>query len=208
MFDYSQIYLTPHPDVHASPNLSPKAAPEPTYPALHPPAFEPQRASPYPSELESITTGSDNERVFSSGDEDSMGFHSDTIPDSVSQSATMSGDPGVPDLEAERLFVALPPSEITKQSLLPLGEVIPTDHAVNHQFRMEYLLMVWTAFLHQEMITPTLWSPSITSPLQWQSERIGHGSIIFLHHLLLQPSLKISIVNRLGPNWLPRRWNN
>lgn len=125
MFDYSQIYLTPHPDVHVSPNLSPKAVPEPAFPAPHPPAFDPQRISPYPSEPESTTAGSDSERVFSSGDEDSMGFHSDTLLDSVSQTATMSGDPSTPGLEVERIFVDLPASEITKQSLLPLGEIIP-----------------------------------------------------------------------------------
>jgi Septation protein etd1 len=124
MFDCSQIYITPQPDVHVSPNLLPKDLPQPHSPAPQPSAFQPQRASLSPSDPASTTFSSDNERVFSSGDEDSLEFQSDTAYDSVATRATMSSNSGLPGLEIERLFDETPP-EATKHSFLPLEDLIP-----------------------------------------------------------------------------------
>jgi Septation protein etd1 len=130
MFDCSQNYSPPHPDIHASdvhtsPTLSPKPGLQPALPAPQPPAYQPERTSLSPSEPGSTTFGSDNDRVFSSGDEDSMEFQSDTAYDSVSTRATMSGHPGLPGLAIERLFDDEPVPEANKHTVLPLEEQIP-----------------------------------------------------------------------------------
>jgi Septation protein etd1 len=128
MFDCSQVYCTPLPDTRASPDLFPQAAPPPAaLPTLEPPSYHPHRTSLNPSELTSTTSGSDNERVFSSGDEDSMGFQSDTAYDSGIMRATMNSDSDLSGHERERLFDNSLVSETTKQSLLPLKELIPCD---------------------------------------------------------------------------------
>ena len=124
MFDYSQIYLPPQPDVHASPSLPPRDVSEPQSPVPRPSAFQPQRASLSPSDPASTTFSSDNERVFSSGDEDSLGFQSDTAYDSVATTATINSNSGLPGLEIERLFDESSP-EATKHSFLPLEDLIP-----------------------------------------------------------------------------------
>lgn len=54
-----------------------------------------------------------------------MGFHSDTAYDSIGTSTTMNSKSDLPGLEIERLFDDIPAPAATKQSLLPLEELIP-----------------------------------------------------------------------------------
>jgi Septation protein etd1 len=125
MFDCSQIYSTTQTDAHDSPKLSPKAAPPPDYAAPQTPSYVPPISSLNYSLPTSTTSGSDNERVFSSGDEDSMEFNSDTAYDSILTKATMSNNSDLPRLEIDRMFGDSPVPEATKQSLPLLEELIP-----------------------------------------------------------------------------------
>ena len=128
ILDCSQIYFAPEADVHTSPTISPKAVPQPVDPALQPPSYSLQRTSLNHSEPTSTTSGSENERVFSSGDEDSMEFQSDTAYDSMATRATMSSNSDLPGLEIERLFDASSAPEATKPSLIPSDELVLRSH--------------------------------------------------------------------------------
>jgi hypothetical protein len=125
MFDCSQLYSTAQANAHDSPNLSPKAAPQPDYPAPQTPSYVTPISSLKYSLPTSTTSGSDNERVFSSGDEDSMEFQSDTAYDSILTKATMSSNSDLPGLEIDTLFGGSSVSEATKQSLPLLEGLIP-----------------------------------------------------------------------------------
>ena len=125
MFDCSQLYSTTQADAHLSPSLSSKAAPQQDYAAPQTPSYVPPMSSLNYSLPTSTTSGSDNERIFSSGDEDSMEFQSDTAYDSISSKATMSNNSDLPRLEIDRLFGDSPVPEATKQSLPLLEELIP-----------------------------------------------------------------------------------
>jgi Septation protein etd1 len=125
MFDCSQVYPSPQANVHASPNLLPKATAQPDSSPPLPPVQQTQRTSLSLSEPTSTTFGSDNERVFSSGDEESMEFQSDTAYDSVATRATMSSGCALSGLEIERLFDGSLPSEVKSHSFLPFEELLP-----------------------------------------------------------------------------------
>lgn len=125
MVDCSPIYVTPHPALQHSPDSSPKALSQPDSAVPEPAAFQPQRASLSPSDPASTAFSSDNERVFSSGDEDSMEFQSDTAYDSVATRARMGSNSGLNGLEIERLFDHSSSPETAKPPLLALKELIP-----------------------------------------------------------------------------------
>ncbi|KAF7513305.1 hypothetical protein GJ744_009726 [Endocarpon pusillum] len=125
MLDCSQGYHPPQPDPHASPDPPPEADPQPPFSVLRPSSCSLQRTSMNLSEPASTTSGSENERLFSSGDEDSMEFQSDTAYDSMATRATTSSNSDLPGLEIERLFDNSPAAKIKKETLLSLEQLIP-----------------------------------------------------------------------------------
>ena len=107
MFDCAQVCLPSPSDVHVSSDFSSKTIP-------HPPFLDSAKARPAPtdraslsfSEPASTAFGSDNDKVFSSGDEDSLEFQSDTAHDSVASRAVMSTNPGQSGVDIQNLFKA------------------------------------------------------------------------------------------------------
>jgi Septation protein etd1 len=123
MFEWAHICLTPQSDTPPSPNLSFKLVSRPLSPSpqsLDPPS---NRVSLSPSEPASTTFGSENEQLFSSGDEDSMEFQSDTAYDSMATRTTVSSESGLPGSKIETMFDE-PPIDATKDALLPLEDNI------------------------------------------------------------------------------------
>lgn len=127
MFDYSHLYYSSQPDIQPSPSLSPERLSPPNSPAPTPLTFLPPRASLSSSDPASTTFGSENERIFSSGDEDSMEFLSDTAYDSVATRTTLNSNDGLPGLEIQKLFEGSPPPESTKHPFIPLEHLLAHD---------------------------------------------------------------------------------
>ena len=126
MLDCSLVYCKTERDSHANPPISPKSVVETPFPrpAPPPPAYQPQRASLPLSEPTSTTPNSENDRVFSSGDEDSIEFTSDTAYDSVGPpGTTLSRGIGPVELDFEKLFDG-PPIAAIEQPTLPFEEIV------------------------------------------------------------------------------------
>ena len=83
-----------------------------------------KRVSLAPSDPASTTFGSDyDQRVFSSGDEDSLDFQSDTAYDSLATRATASSHSGLRGPCIETIFDESPPPETSKE-LVALGDLM------------------------------------------------------------------------------------
>ena len=88
------------------------------------PSNRTKRVSLAPSDPASTTFGSDyDQRVFSSGDEDSVDFHSDTAYDSLATRATASSHSGLRGPCIETIFDESPPPE-TSKDLIALQDLI------------------------------------------------------------------------------------
>jgi Septation protein etd1 len=126
MFECSQIHLPSQADVRDSPNLSPKPLPASQLAPPAPPDFQPQRVSLASSDPASTTFSlSDNDRVFSSGDEDSMEFQSEPAFGSVAAKPITSNNSDVACLDIESRLEESPPPEAAKDSVLPLEGLVP-----------------------------------------------------------------------------------
>jgi hypothetical protein len=87
------------------------------------PSNRPKRVSLAPSDPASTTFGSDyDQRVFSSGDEDSVDFQSDTAYDSLATRATASSNSGLRGPCIETIFDESPPE--TSEELVALEDLM------------------------------------------------------------------------------------
>lgn len=135
MFHCSPISFAPQADILHSPTLSPINVEQPSFDVPQPSAYRSERASLSPSEPASTTFSSDNERIFSSGDEDSMELRSDTACDSSAASARVTSDSGPPVLENEKLFEGPSPLPNKTPPLLAVEDLmssLPLPESTQH----------------------------------------------------------------------------
>jgi hypothetical protein len=111
-----------HPNFDARSELSPVPRFPSSYNAI--PSNRNKRVSLAPSDPASTTFGSDyDQRVFSSGDEDSVDFQSDTAYDSLATRATASSHSGLRGPGIDTIFDESPPRE-TSKDLVALEDLI------------------------------------------------------------------------------------
>ena len=97
----------------------------PAVQTTHAAITRPKRYSQAGSDPASTLIGSDGEtRVFTSGDEDSMDFQSDTAYDSLATRATVSSHSGLRGPRIETIFDESPPQASMKEKLVPLEDLI------------------------------------------------------------------------------------
>lgn len=126
MLDCSLVYSKAQTDSFhtSSPPVSPQREKRSPREHAQSTTYQPDQVSLSLSETISTTPSSDNERLFSSGDEDSIEFRSDTAYDSVGIKTNLSRNPGLPHVDLQEFFHDPPITTANKQPAHPFQALL------------------------------------------------------------------------------------